>query len=235
MYEFENYHWWFVARRHLIVYLIKSLKIQFPTILDVGTGTGGNLMMFSKLGKSFGIDACDQAIELCNKRELENVIQCPIERIEYEDRTFDIITCLDVLEHLPDTVGALLELKRILRDDGKIIITVPAFKILWSQHDEALCHFRRYERSSLSDDLREVGLKIEKMSYFFFASFFVVAPIRIMRRFLISKQGKIHSDTTTLPPKLLNEFLKLLFRIEAKISVNFGLPFGTTLYAIVSK
>jgi len=234
MYELENYHWWFVSRRNLAVHLIKSLKISSPIILDAGSGTGGNLLVFSRLGQTFGIDIAQQAIEFCMKRKLANISQCPVEKIKYGDKTFDIITCLDLLEHVPNAVDALGELKRVLKDGGKIIITVPAFKILWIQHDEALCHFRRYEKDSLLRDLQEAGLKVEKLNYFFVTSFMVVAPIRIMRRFLVARH-KLASDTTTLPPKLLNDFLKILFKLEMQVVIKTGAPFGTTLYAVVSK
>jgi dolichyl-phosphate beta-glucosyltransferase len=234
MYNLESYHWWYVSRRNLVIHFIETLGITSPVILDIGVGTGINLLSFSKLGKTFGIDISEESVGFCKRSGIEGVAQCPAEKIRHQDSTFDIITCLDVLEHIPNALEAMLEMKRVLKDDGKIIILVPAFRILWSQHDEALCHLRRYEKKSLSHDLYEARLKIERIGYFFFTSFFAVAPIRIMRKFLVSRQ-KLHSDTTTLPPKLLNEFLKFLFHIEIRISDNFGLPFGTTLYAIVSK
>jgi len=233
MYEMEDYHWWFFSRRNLVLELIKSLRISSPTILDVGCGTGRNLLEFVQIGKSFGIDINEQAIEFCKKRGLDNVAQSPAERIDFGAGTFDIITCLDLLEHVANPVEVLLELKRLLKDDGKVIITVPAFRILWSQHDEALCHLRRYEKYSLLNDLRVAGFKIKAINYFFFLSFFVVAPIRISRRFF--SRSSYSSDTTTQPPNFLNEVLKLLFKFEIKISSHFRLPFGTTLYTVVSK
>jgi len=234
MHELEDYHWWFVARRNLAVCLIKSLKIPSPIILDIGTGTGSNLLSFSKLGETHGVDIASQAIEFCRKRGIKNVTQCSAEKMTYANKTFDVIACLDLLEHIPEPVEALLEMRRVLKDNGRIIIMVPAHKILWSQHDEALCHLRRYEKDSLLRDLKDAGLKAQDLGYFFCLSFFVVALIRIVRRFFISK-GKPHSDTTTLPPKLLNEFLKFLFNIEIKITTKLGLPIGTTIYAVVSK
>jgi dolichyl-phosphate beta-glucosyltransferase len=234
MYDLEEYHWWFVSRRNLIISMNKSLDISSPSILDIGCGTGGNLQEFAKLGNSFGLDASMQAVEFCKKRGLKNVIECSAEKIAYRDNTFDVITCLDVLEHLPDPVEALREMKRVLKDSGKIIITVPAFRILWSQHDDALGHLRRYERESLICDLTEAGFQIEKMGFLYFLSFFAVAPIRLIRKFLVPGI-KLRSDTTTLPPKPLNEFMKFLFNIEIRLSRKFGLPFGTTLYAVACK
>ncbi len=247
MYEMENHHWWFVSRRRMVVRLIESLKIPAPSvlfpyqgggrvafILDAGSGTGGNLTAFNRFGKTTGIDISEQAVSFCRMRGIKNVICGPVEKIPYADGAFDIITCLDLLEHTLNPVEVLLELKRVLKETGRIIVTVPAFRFLWSQHDEALGHLRRYEKASLSRDIGEAGLSIEKMGYFFFLSFFAVAPVRGFRKFLV-QQRKFHSDTTTLPPDFLNIFLKFLFRCEIRILKNFNFPFGTTLYAVVSK
>lgn len=234
MYELENYHWWFVSRRRLAMHIMKSFPMESPKILDVGCGTGGNLLSFGQIGPAFGLDISEKAVEFCMKRGLKNVMLSSAEKIKHADRAFDIIVCLDLLEHVINPVETLLEIKRVLKNRGKIVITVPAFRILWSQHDEALCHLRRYEKESLLSDLQEAGLKVEKMGYFFFTSFFVVAPVRIMRRFFVSADKK-QSDTTTLPPRVLNELLKVLFNIEMKIADRINLPLGTTIYAVVSK
>jgi len=234
MYAMENHHWWFVSRRNLVVRLIESLKISVPDILDVGSGTGGNLMAFDRLGKTTGIDISKTAVNFCRMRGLKNVTCSPVEKIPYADGAFDVITSIDLLEHTSNPVEVLLELKRVLKENGRIIVTVPAFRFLWSQHDDALGHKRRYEKASLSRDIDEAGLRIKKMGYFFFLSFFAVAPVRWLRKFLAPRR-KFHSDTTTLPPELLNIFLKFLFRCEIKILKNFKFPFGTTLYAVVSR
>jgi len=234
MYDLEGVHWWFTARRRLALRLIGSLKKPSPVILDVGTGTGRNLMAFMKAGKAYGVDISLRAIAFCRKRGIDRVIASPVERLPFADRTIDVITCLDLLEHVEEPDEVLKEFARVLKDGGRIIIMVPAFQILWSQHDEALCHLRRYGKADLAADLDEAGLRPEKMSYFFFSSFFAVAPVRFARRFL--RPGlKARSDTTTLPPKPLNDFLRFLFAAEAWFSSRFGLPFGTTLCAIASK
>jgi dolichyl-phosphate beta-glucosyltransferase len=233
MFDLEQSHWWYVSRTSLVLNLIRSLRIASPVILDVGAGTGANLLEFGKLGKVAGVDISESAVEFCKRRGITDISRAPADSLPFGDGSFDIITCLDVLEHVPDPVKALIELKRVLKDNGRMIITVPAFKLLWSQHDEALCHLRRYDKKSLIDDLGEAGLKAERTSYFFLTSFFAVAAIRILRKFLYAKHLK--SDTTTLPPKFLNSVLNALFRIEAKAAVRHGLPFGSSLFAVVTK
>ncbi len=234
MYEMEEYHWWFVSRRNFILKTIENFGLTAPKILDIGSGTGANLAALNKVGKASGVDISEKAVEFCRKRGLSDVTLGPVEDLPHEESTFDIVTCLDVLEHVPDPVKVLREMRKVLKNDGKIVVTVPAFRILWSQHDEALCHLRRYKKKALLHDLSEAGLKAEKVRYLFFTSFFVVAPIRLVRRLIVPK-GKACCDTTTLPPKFLNEFLKFLFKVEMNISMKCELPLGTSLYAVVSK
>ena len=234
MYNMENLHWWFISRRYLMHRLLKSLKLISPYILDVGSGTGANLIALQRIGRTYGIDASQKALNLSKRRGQMNITQGLAERLPYKERSFDLITCLDILEHTHDPVKALKEIRRVLKDNGRILIMVPAFRLLWSQHDEALCHYRRYNKISLSNDLFEAGFKIEKMSYLFFLSFFAVAPIRIIRRLLFTFH-KPQSDTTTLPPKYLNDLLIYIFKKESGISAKMGLPFGTTLFAIATK
>lgn len=234
MYEMESEHWWFVSRRDFILSLIRFINKSYPVILDIGCGTGLNLSEFKNVGRAYGFDISKDAVGFCHKRGTLNVVQASASDICFGEKVFDIVTLLDVMEHLPYQKAAFEEVRRVLKDNGKLIITVPAFKILWSQHDEALCHFRRYERSELIKELIESGYRIEKIGYFFFSSFLAVALIRIIRKLRVSKNS-CHSDTTTAPPKLINRFLIYLFRIERRISFKINMPFGTTLYAVASK
>ncbi len=234
MFEMENSHWWFLSRNRLVTHLVESLSPHFARILDAGSGTGVNLTWLSKFGSAFGMDISPQAIEFCRRRSLKKLVRGSLDKACFKAETFDLVTCLDVLEHTVDPLRTLIELKNILRQNGRMVLTVPAFKFLWSQHDEALSHRRRYGKKDLQLELRQAGLRAEKMGYFFFASFFVVAPIRIIRK-LLAPNLVSRSDTTTLPPQLLNIFLIKLFSWELRVLNRFSLPFGTTLYAVVSK
>jgi SAM-dependent methyltransferase len=234
MHDLESYHWWFVSRNYLAAHLINSFHMPTPHILDIGCGAGASLASFMKLGEAYGIDISQKAVDFCHKQGFINVSLSAPENICFNDKRFDIIACLYLLARAVNPIDALLDIRRALKDSGKVIIMVPAFRMLWSRHDNALGHLRRYEKKQLIHDLNEAGLKIDKIGYFFFLSFFLVAPIRIMRKFF-SANKKNKSDTSTLPPKIINEFLKLLFKMEIAFSDIFSLPFGTTLYAIASK
>jgi len=234
MYEVENTHWWFVSRRKLMIELIRSFNKRIPEILDMGCGTGGNLKALNKIGYTCGTDISTRAVEFCRMNGLDNVIECGIEEIPLKDRSFDIVVCLDVLEHLDNSSAGLAELRRILKDDGRILITVPAFSILWGQHDIALGHRRRYTRKTLTRVLEESGFEVTKMSYLYFLSFFVVAPVRLLRR-LFSAGSELKSDTIVVPPKHVNTLLLRIITAEVRFSLKYGLPFGTTIYAAIRK
>lgn len=234
MYEMEQYHWWFVSKMRLVQHLIKKIAREGLIILDAGCGTGLNLLSLNSFGRTFGFDITWQALAFCHENGLKNVVQCSTSKISFRPGAFDVITVFDLLEHLVDPQEAIREFNRLLKPDGRMVITVPAFKFLWSQHDEALCHFRRYKRKDIHDLVQGSGLKIERIGYFFFVSFFIVAPIRILRRLFV-RPGEPHSDTTTLPPKVINEFLKWACRLEVRLADWNNLPVGTTLYAVLAK
>lgn len=234
MWKLEKSHWWFTARREVIKRLILKYNNGVGKILDSGCGTGANLEMLNDLGKAYGIDVSKQAVSFCKQRGLANVICTSLEPLPFKGKSFDTVLALDVLEHLEDPVSALTSLYQVMKPGAKIFVTVPAFKMLWSQHDEALCHFRRYSHEDLRMLLSECGFRCEHMGYLFFLSFFAVAPIRLIRR-LFRTRGEWKSDTTTQPPPFLNHCLKIWFIWEYKLSRYIPLPFGSSIYGVASK
>ncbi|MBN2493389.1 MAG: glycosyltransferase [Deltaproteobacteria bacterium] len=234
MFEMESTHWWFRSKYKLVRKWIRESGLERPEILDVGCGTGGFLYTLGGLGTGHGADVSDKAIAFCRSRGLERVRCCPAEAIDFEAGRFDVVTCLDLLEHLPEPVRALAEMRRVLRPGGLLLVTVPALKLLWSQHDEALCHLRRYDRGRLERELREAGFIVERTGYFFHSSFYAVAPIRILRRFRV-EGGQPSSDTTTMPPEPFNRMLEMLFTAEMALMDWVDWPVGTTLFALAKR
>ena len=129
MYEVEESHWWFAGRRRIIAGFIdricQQLKREQPRILDVGCGTGANLEMLAQFGAAEGVDVSPEALAFCRARGLQNVRQSQAERLPYEDNSFDIVTGLDVVEHLDDDVGGLREMFRVLRPGGYLFTAAP--------------------------------------------------------------------------------------------------------------
>ena len=159
LYQVEERHWWYVGRRRIIQNLVEkictTLDNPSPRILDVGCGTGANLKMLAHYGKAEGIDISQQAIDFCGERGLQSVKLGAAEDLPYEDDSFDLVTSLDVVEHLDDDVAGLREMRRVLRPDGRVLLFVPAFMFLWGVQDDVSNHRRRYTLPSL---LRAVRL-----------------------------------------------------------------------------
>src|SRR6266446_2614401 len=169
MREVEDRHWWFVGRRRIIASWVegvcREIGRQRPRILDVGCGTGANLQMLAEFGVAEGVDVAAEALEFCRARGLGSVRQGAAESLPYADAQFDLVTGLDVVEHLDDDVAGLSEMRRVLRPGGRALLFVPAFMFLWGVQDAISHHRRRYTRAELTDAIKRAGLSVERSSY----------------------------------------------------------------------
>src|SRR6185503_18298582 len=152
----EESHWWFVGRRQIIRSFlerlfrdVKASEHSTVNILDVGCGTGANLEMLSEFGVAEGVDVSTEALSFCQARGLQNVKLGAAEALPYEDDSFDLVTGLDVVEHLDDDLAGLKEMRRVLRRDGRALLFVPAFMFLWGVQDDISNHRRRYTLKDL--------------------------------------------------------------------------------------
>src|SRR6266849_571099 len=169
MYEVEGKHWWFAGRRRIIAGFVervcRDLGKQRPRILDVGCGTGANLQMLAQFGAAEGVDVSAEALDFCRARGLAEVKQGAAESLPFTDGSFDLVTGLDVVEHLDDDVAGLREMRRVLSVGGRVLLFVPAFMFLWGVQDDVSHHRRRYTLSELKGKLRDAGLVVERASY----------------------------------------------------------------------
>lgn len=231
MFGLEDVYWWFIARRQLAVEILRRELASRPDarILDVGCGTGSNLSAFAELGRATGIDASPDALAYCRKRGVETVSLAEIERLPFADATFDVVTAMDVLEHTDDDLEALEELRRVCKPGGLLLATVPAYGFLWSEHDEALKHRRRYTAHELRNKLTVTDFAVERTSYFITTLF---VPILLMRihQGLFKKSTHPQTSIQVLPP-WLNRTLVGLLSIERRVFRSINLPFGVSIVA----
>jgi len=193
-YELEETHWWYVGRRRIIVSFVKEICARLtdrrPRILDVGCGTGANLKTLSEFGDAEGVDVSPDAIEFCRERGLTNVKLGAAEELPYESGTFDLVTALDVVEHLDDDVGGLREMRRVLRPGGHALIFVPTFMWLWGVQDVVSNHRRRYRLPELRRALEEAGFEVERATY---ANITFLPPVFLIR--LLMRITGLKTDT----------------------------------------
>jgi len=232
MYRLEKSYWWYVARRALTAELLAN-EVKGRSgmrILDVGCGTGANMQAFAHYGKTTGIDTSMDALEFCRSRGVDTVTLSAAERLPFDDNEFDVVTAMDILEHTDDDLTALRELQRVCRKDGLVVVTVPAYGFLWSEHDEALKHRRRYAAHELRNKLAATGFEIVRTSYFITTLFFPVLAMRILQG--IFKHSTHPKTSLYLPPKWINEALIKLLALEQRIFRQVNLPFGVSIVAL---
>src|ERR1051326_4731206 len=211
MYQVEERHWWFVGRRKIIETFVEKVCREIgkrrPRSLDVGCGTGANLQMLAKFGVAEGVDVSMEALEFCRARGLAKVKQGAAEALPYEDASFDVVTGLDVVEHLDDDLTGLQEMRRVLRPGGRVLLFVPDFMFLWGVQDDISHHRRRYTLSALKGRLHEAGLRVERATY---ANITFFLPILIGRA-VMRLTGFRPASENNLNAAVLNGFCGRIF------------------------
>lgn len=231
----EGKHWWYVARRLILEDLIRKNNLPAKAkIYEVGCGSGGNLPMLAKFGEVYAGEMNDWSRDYANKRNIAKTIEyteLPGKPAFINER-FDLIVMLDVIEHIENDKASLEVLKSQLNDNGKLIITVPAYSFLWSKFDELSHHKRRYTRNSISNVANAAGFKINYVSYFNFFLFPIIACFRIFGRFLEIDHGKTDFK---IPGDFVNRILTRIFAAERFLLGKMSFPFGGSIILVASK
>lgn len=232
-YEIETTHWWFSARQKIVLDIIQNrLSLTHKAkVLDVGCGTGAILAEFTRQYEAYGTDTSPLAIEYCHKRGIENAFHCTLDTFPLSDLRFDLITLLDVIEHVDDDVEILKQACGRIRQNGHALVTVPAYEFLWSRHDDVNHHKRRYVKSQLIHVLRKSGFTVEMCSYYNTILFPSALVKRMSERYI-----KTNEDTTlNLPSPIVNNSLQSIFGFERFLLRQFSFPFGLSLVAVARK
>jgi SAM-dependent methyltransferase len=231
----ERTHWWFTARRDILLSITERHVAPGSAILDVGCGTGYFIEGLGGRYEAWGIDPSPISVRMCRERGLERVVQgTAYDLSSVGDRRFDAVYFLDVIEHLDDDARALVEAKRVLAPGGLVVITVPAFNFLWSDHDVVNEHRRRYDRPGLVALLDRVGLRVERLSYFNFYLFGLAGIDRLAGRLLRRRV----SAELQVPSPLVNRLMGDTFRSERHRLADSSrkpFPFGLSLLAVARK
>ena len=251
----EDTHWWFRWRYHLISRIVEELNGGDPAtfrILDAGCGTGQMLQHLGRYGRAIGIDASSEAIRFAATRAVDRLVLGSIHDLPFADESFDCVLSLDVIEHVDDDVDLLRHLTEVLKPGGHLVLTVPAFQALWSEHDVVNWHKRRYRAPQLRSLLTDFGLEIERLTYCntaLFAPIFATRKLKNLRnrwrdRASARRNGRDGGTPASEPgpasdlselPKPINEGLFRLLQIENRLLARRNLPFGVSLLVIARK
>ncbi len=214
----EDAHWWYRERRHLLGRSIAGLRPG--KALDIGAAGGGNTRVLRDAGWSvtaleYGADGAEVAAE----RGL-SVVRGDATALPVADDSLDLVVAFDVLEHILDHDTAVSEVRRALRPDGTFLIAVPADPRLWSEHDVAVDHVRRYTRVTLREVLERGGFEVASMTSWNV----LLRPVVAMRR-----RTSSGSDLETVHP-VVNFGLRAIVTVERYLPVK-AMPGVTLLVA----
>jgi SAM-dependent methyltransferase len=236
MLDVDEHHWWYRGRREIIRAELDQLPLPSPArILDAGCGSGRTLEELVNYGTVAGLELNPDAADVARGRGCGEVQVGRLEELPWQSESFDLITCLDVIEHVPDDRAALRELRRVSKPGGWLLATVPAYQALWSYHDEANHHYRRYGRAALRTAVSDAGWRLERMTSFNTLLFPPAAVVRLAQRGLRRNGGRggEHFDLN-LGPTWLNEVLERPLRAEANwLRRGRSLPAGLSLLAVL--
>jgi predicted TPR repeat methyltransferase len=228
--ELFEQHWWWRARTELIVSTIRGLGLAgHQTILDIGCGDGLFFRHLSKFGSVEGIEPCAELINPDNPVR-DQIFVAGFDESFRPGKQYSLILMLDVLEHLTYRTAALRHALSLLLPDGRFIATVPAFNMLWTNHDVLNHHMVRYTKASFRKAAEQSGLEILEMRYLYHWTFPVKLAVRIAERILGSKPVP-----PKIPTSLVNEMLLQMTRLEQRTISRLPMPFGSSLMVVGRK
>jgi SAM-dependent methyltransferase len=235
MYEAEETQWWYAGMRAISLSLLGSVwtdgGAEARRILDAGCGTGNNLVHFRRWGRTVGVDLSLEALRFCRTRGVA-AARGSLLSLPFPKESFDAVLSFDVLYHrwVEDDRAAVRELARVMRPGGLLLLRVPALKMLWGAHDEAVHSRHRYTTGEVRRLLEGEGLEIVRLSYANTLLFPVIAARRTLDR-LLHRHG---SDVGFLPPPMEWTFRNLL-GLEARLVRRLSLPVGASVFALARR
>jgi SAM-dependent methyltransferase len=225
--QLEETNWWFVGRRHMIALLLKDLP-RDARVLEIGCSSGPLLRLLSAMGFTDlqGIDISKEAIRMAEQSgQRVRVMDGLAPKL---DGRFDVIIASDVLEHIEDDSMALKNWARLLGKKGKLILFVPAWRFLWSGHDVANSHFRRYSLLELRTKVGEAGLRVKRASFWNMVSFVPLAMLNTLRK-------RAGTDSLQRTGKVSNSVMVLALKLENRVARFVNLPFGVSAMVVAEK
>jgi len=233
MAQLDSRHWWFTARRRILDGVIERV-VKPPKdarILELGAGTGHNLAMLSRFGTVEASELDPIARQLASDRLGRPVVEAALPDLSmFQAGSYDLVALLDVLEHVPDDEGSLRSIKQLLKPGAALLLTVPINPWMWSAHDVAHHHHRRYRKQEIRKLAEDAGYAIDLISPFNSLLFPPIAAVRLAGKLT----GKDDSDDA-MPTAPVNSILDTVFGLERSLIGRVPMPFGVSLVAVLRR
>ena len=227
-------HWWYRGRRRIVCDTLDGLRPPPSTrILDAGCGSGAMLDELARYGEITGVEPHPLGVAAAHRAGHPRVVRARVEELPFAAASFELVTCLDVIEHTPDDGLALRELHRVTVPGGHLVVTVPAYPALWSQHDVVNGHHRRYVRRTLMSAAVDAGWRPLRDSHF---NTFFLLPAALVRIAFKGQGERQRRSELALTPRSLDAILEIPLRLEAALlRRGVRLPAGLSLLAVFER
>jgi 2-polyprenyl-3-methyl-5-hydroxy-6-metoxy-1,4-benzoquinol methylase len=228
--ELYEKHWWWRARAELIIETLQRLRPSgWKYILDVGCGDG---LLFPRLRQFGMVEGIEPSLRATNASNADGncIYTCSFDQNFRPPHKYSLILMLDVLEHLQDPIGALRHAGELLEPNGTILITVPAFMTLWTNHDVLNHHFTRYTKGGLRQLAVRAGLRVMEARYFFHWMYAAKFIVHVFEHAFHPEAKLPH-----IPRAWINRSLYMISRAEQKLLSKLPIPIGSSLMAVVER
>lgn len=229
--ELYERHWWWRARESVVLDALHRHRppAGWRTVLDVGCGDG---LFFDALGRLDGVELVEgvepaRALVSPGGRHAPRIHVVPFDASFDVGRRYSLILMLDVLEHLADPVSALRHALSLLESDGRFVATVPAFRALWTRHDDLNHHQTRYDKQSMREVADRAGLRVDEARYFFHWTALAKLATRLIEAVVPGEPS-----SPRVPPEPINSALYAISRLEHRVAAAMPLPFGSSLLVV---
>ena len=232
MIRIEDRHWWYLARRQIVEATIARTGLHDAEILDMGCGGGGNSPMLARFGRVRGVEMDPEARAVAESRRT-----CPVvdgflpDQVPFGQDRFDLVTLLDVLEHVLTDGASVRRLAERLNAGGRIVVTVPAYMFLWRKQDDLNRHQRRYTLRRLMAVFTENGMQVEHATYYNILLFPLIAAIILGNNLL----GREQADDNQIPSAPVNWLLWKILAVERFFVPRCRFPFGASILLVARK
>jgi SAM-dependent methyltransferase len=234
-YRIESNYWWNLGRFRIIESFIQRYIRPDPCarMADLGCGTCATTRWLQKFGNVLGVDASSAALAYCRRRGLKDLLRSDLQTLRLPSNSHDVLFALDILEHVADDRKAIRHMFRVLKPGGKCLVISPAYQWLWSEHDVACQHRRRYTLKGLREKLEEAGFRLTRQSYCIVFPFLPLVALLKFRSWF-KKDRNIMESIVPLP-SFINQCLVWMLSLENFLMYFFDFPFGVSVLYLAEK